>query len=336
MLRTHFVDAIYTQTEGQQTCIVYDGIPYPYGTDILEKQRFLSENYEWLIHALLREPRGSVGMYGAFVTPPSGPDSDAGVIWTEGEIFHDMCGHGTIALGMAMVALGLTPATEEVTTIRFESTSGPVTAEVSANENTVEWCRFENVPAFVAARDVGIELPEFGAVKADVVWGGNSYAPIRWDHPDIKICPENGKFFSDLGVVAQKILSEKVTLRHPTLAHVSHLDHVTFYHEPTNPAAMYRCVHVVHNGMLDRSPGGTGTSGMMAMLEARGELKIGQPMQAEGFLGTGTFEGCLIRETKLGEQRAVVPTIKGKANIIGYAKWLMDPNDPVGAGYVIS
>ena len=75
---------------------------------------------------------------------------------------------------------------------------------------------------------------------------------------------------------------------------------------------------------------------MMAMLEDRGRLKIRQPMQAEGLLGTGTFEGCLIRETRLGEKRAVVPTIKGKANITGYAKWLIDPDDPVGAGFVIT
>ena len=34
-------------------------------------------------------------------------------------------------------------------------------------------------------------------------------------------------------------------------------------------------------------------------------------------------------ETELGGQRAVIPTIKGTANITGYAKWLIDPDDPV-------
>ena len=43
-----------------------------------------------------------------------------------------------------------------------------------------------------------------------------------------------------------------------------------------------------------------------------------------------------IGETVIGGQRAVVPTIKGKANITGYAKWLIDPNDPLGEGFVIS
>ena len=75
---------------------------------------------------------------------------------------------------------------------------------------------------------------------------------------------------------------------------------------------------------------------MMAMLEARGKIKMGQTIQSEGLLGSGTFEGCLVRETKLGDHQAVVPTVKGTANIIGYAKWLLDPNDPVSKGFVTS
>jgi proline racemase len=72
------------------------------------------------------------------------------------------------------------------------------------------------------------------------------------------------------------------------------------------------------------------------MFEARGQLQIGQVIQSEGLLGSGTFEGRLIGETTLDGQRAVIPTIRGKANIIGFAKWLIDPDDPVGAGFVIS
>jgi proline racemase len=68
----------------------------------------------------------------------------------------------------------------------------------------------------------------------------------------------------------------------------------------------------------------------------QGELAIGQTIQAEGLLGRGTFEGRLIGETRLDGQRAVVPTLKGWTNIVGYAKWLIDPADLVGAGFVIA
>jgi proline racemase len=131
-------------------------------------------------------------------------------------------------------------------------------------------------------------------------------------------------------------IDEKLDVRHPTVPRIDNVDIVTFWHESTRSDAFYRNVHVLSSGLLDRSPGGTGTSAMMAMLEARGQIKIGQTIQSEGLLGSGTFEGRLVRETRLGSHRAVVPTVKGTANIIGYAKWLLDPDDPVGRGFIVT
>ncbi len=74
MKRAYFIDVIYTQTEGEPTCIVHSGILYPAGTNILEKRRFLEERYDWLRRSLMREPRGHHNMFGVFVTPPSGPE----------------------------------------------------------------------------------------------------------------------------------------------------------------------------------------------------------------------------------------------------------------------
>src|SRR5213592_3426686 len=100
-------DVIYTHTEGEPLCIVHSGIPYPPGTTILEKRAFLEQDYDWLRMALMREPRGHKDMFGVFLTPPSSPEYDAGLIYIDGTQYSHMCGHGTIAVGMAMVALGL-------------------------------------------------------------------------------------------------------------------------------------------------------------------------------------------------------------------------------------
>ena len=58
--------------------------------------------------------------------------------------------------------------------------------------------------------------------------------------------------------------------------------------------------------------------------------------RSEGLLGTGTFEGCLLGETTLGAVRALRPTVKGTANILGTARWLIDRDDPVVAGFLVS
>ena len=330
------VDVIYTHTEGEPTCIIHSGVRYPAASTILEKRRHLEQHYDWLRRALMQEPRGHRDMYGVFVTPPSSTKFDAGMIWIDATQYSHMCGHGTIALSMALVATGLVAATGDHTTIRFESTAGPVTAEVAGGAEGIDWCRFENVPAFVAERDIPVELPGLGSVKVDVSFGGNYFAQVDWNSREPRIDPSNGTLLSHLGVLIREQINAKVRLRHPTQSHITDLNYVTLYHAPTLPEARYKCVHVFSGGQLDRSPGGTGTCAMMALLEVRGEMKVGDTIKSEGLLGSGTFEGTLLRETRLGDRRALVPSIKGKANITGYAKWVFDANDPVGAGFLVS
>src|SRR5262249_26779904 len=148
----------------------------------------------------------------------------------------------------------------------------------------------------------------------------------------LEISPENAPRLSQIGLAAREILGAKLKLQHPTERHVSNFNFVTLWHEGRRPGACYKNVHVFSAGQLDRSPGGTGTCAMMAMLQGRGKRGLNQPIRSEGLLGTGVFEGCLIGKTHLGQEPAVRPTVKGRANIIGTARWLIDRDDPVGAG----
>src|SRR5260370_1957836 len=126
-----------------------------------------------------------------------------------------------------------------------------------------------------------------------------------------------------------------VTLHHPLSAHINDLTYITLWHQPAIAGAVYKNVHVFSAGQLDRSPGGTGTSAMMAMLEARGRLSMNQLIRSEGLLGSGTLEGCLLGETKLGAVRAVRPTIKGTASTLGTARSAIDRDDLLVAGCLV-
>ena len=337
MRRQNAFDVIYTHTDGDPLCIIHSGIPYPAGSSILEKRKFLEQNYDWLRCALMREPRGHRDMFGVFLTPPSSKDFDAGLIYIDGTQYSHMCGHGTIAIGMAMVALGLVPADPSgLTKIRFETTAGPVIAEVASKGEDVLWTRFENVPAYVAAQDIPLELPGIGSLKADIVFGGNYFGIIDIRGTPLKIVPENGGQLAHFGVMAREQLREKITVQHPTAAHINNFNFVTFWHEPSISGAKYKNVHVWSAGQISRSAGGTGTSAMMAMYEARGEMKVGETLLSEGLLGIGTFEGQLIGETKLNGVRAVRPTVKGTASLVGTARWVIDRHDPIGAGFLVS
>lgn len=332
MPSSRFVDVIYTHTEGEPTCIVHGGVPYPFGTDIHEKRRYLELHYNWLRRALICEPRGHRDMFGVFVTPPASADTHAGTIWMDSDEFRHICGHGTIALGMVMVSCGMVPVDGNPVRLGFETTAGPIAVEVGLRDGTPEWCRFECIPAQVVAQGLALDLPEIGVTEADVVKMGHSHLVcVRWAREAKPIDPENGSFFSRTGILVQKLAWQKLKGGHDIPEHAG----VAFYHQPTHPDALYRNVVVFGNGKLDRSPGGTGTCAMMAAFEARGRIRIGQTIRSEGLLGGGTFEGCLVRETRVNGARAVVGTVKGSARITGYAKWLIDREDPVGSGFVV-
>ena len=337
MTPNRFLDVIYTHTDGEPTCIIPGGIPYPHGLDIVAKRDFIRRHYDTVRTGLLREPRGHHDMVGVFVTPPSSPEFDAGMLWCDGDDFMEMCGHGTIALSMAMVAHGMVHDDgSDVVKIRFETPAGPVTSEVGREDGQIAWTRFQNVPAFVLAQDVPVTLPEVGEVMADITFGGNFFAVVKWPYPNQPIGPENGRMLSELGVMVKDQINAKMEIAHPTAPHIRGLNFTTFWQEPDHADSLYRNVHVFSDGKLDRSPGGTGTSMMMAAFEARGKMGLHQKIRSEGLLGMGRFEGELIGETKLGDLRAVIPTVKGTAKVTGYAKWLLDDTDPVGRGFVVS
>ena len=83
-----------------------------------------------------------------------------------------------------------------------------------------------------------------------------------------------------------------------------------------------------YSGMLDRSPCGSGTCAIMALLHARGELDLGERFVHESVVGS-VFTGELVAATAEG----VVPAITGSAWITRYAEVVVDPSDPFPEGF---
>ena len=73
----------------------------------------------------------------------------------------------------------------------------------------------------------------------------------------------------------------------------------------------------------------------MAQMYTRGELKLGEDFPHESVLGT-RFVGRLTEQTRVGSFDAVVPTVRGRAWVTGFATYLLDPEDPFPAGFLFS
>ena len=248
-------------------------------------------------------------MFGVFLTPPSSPEFDAGLIYIDGSSTRTCVAMAPSRSAWRWWPTAWCPRSDGITRIRFETTAGLVVSEVASEGEQVLWTRFENVPAYVAAQDIPVELPGYGALSADIVWGGNYFGIVDLSRCGLRISPDNGTELSRMGLIVRDQLNARQRIQHPTEAHINNLNFITFWHEPTIEGAFYKNVHVFSAGQLDRSPGGTGTSAMMAMFEARGN-GLNQPIRSEGLLGSGTFEGCLLGEVDLNGTRAVRPTVR--------------------------
>jgi len=102
-------------------------------------------------------------------------------------------------------------------------------------------------------------------------------------------------------------------------------------HDPANHS---RNVCIFADGEVDRCPTGTGVSARAALHFAKGEIGLKEPFVVESILGT-TFIGEVMEETTFGEYEAVIPQVTGTAHICGINELLIDPNDPLGQGFIL-
>ena len=128
------------------------------------------------------------------------------------------------------------------------------------------------------------------------------------------------------------VANRQVTVAHPLQPHVNDIGLITFRGPPRHPDARYLSTHVFANGAVDRSPGGTGTSALLANLYARGEIQVGQEIVAQGIAG-GFFRGMVLEATTVGGLPAVIPEVTGTAFVTSYHQFVIDSEDPLAHGF---
>ena len=325
---------IECHTAGEPLRIVTGGIPHIQGATILERRRWAQEHLDYVRRALMHEPRGHADMYGCYVTPPVTSDADLGVIFMHNEGYSTMCGHGVIALAAAAVATGMIiPATPE-TRVGMDTPAGFVEAFVEWDGQKVGRTRFRNVPSFLYKRDLTIETPSFGALTVDVAFGGAFYAYLDAAQAGLTVKSSDYRQLIQLGDEVKHSVETAIQVVHPLEPDLHGIYGTIIDGPPAQPGADQVNVCIFADREVDRSPTGTGTAGRVAQLYTRGRLKIGQPFVNESIIGT-RFVGRVLEETTVGDLPAVIPEISGQGYIVGFAQWLVDPNDPVAEGFFL-
>jgi proline racemase len=332
----HVVKTIDAHAAGEPLRLITDGVPRPSGKTMLEKREWMRRRADHLRRALMLEPRGHGDMYGALLTEPVTPGAHAGVLFMHNEGYSTMCGHGVIAVTTIAIERRLLFDRQSVEVV-LDTPAGTVYARprlVEMGETTrVDAVAFTNVPAFVylAGHAVRCGTRE---MRVDVAFGGAFYAIVDIETVGV---PLEARRVADLRRIATEIkaaVEASATIAHPTEPRLTGLYGVIFTGPPIDPEAHLRNLTVFADAEVDRSPCGTGTSAVMAVLDAMGLLPSDTPFVYESLIGT-LFRGRLLNRTQVGDLPAIVTEIEGSAWITGEHTFYIDDEDPLREGFRI-
>ena len=313
-------------TAGEPFRIVVSDIGEITGANVRERRETAAatERIDRVRRLLCHEPRGHADMYGCFVVPPDDDGASFGVLFWHKDGYSTACGHGTIALGAWAVESGRVAAPDDgEADVVIDVPSGRVTARVRCAAGMVQEVAFVNVPASVTARDV-----HAGDVKADVAWGGAYYAFVPAAAFGLRVTPADLPSLIVAGRAVKAALDGTPVSRHPHDDRLSGI-YGTVVTERVGPRH-HRNVAIFADGEVDRSPTGSATSARTALLLADGEIGIGAAWRNDSIAGT-SFRARAIGEVAEG----VLTEVSGSAFRTGEHRFVLDPRDTLGTGFVL-
>jgi len=334
-IRLKTIDA---HAAGEPLRLVVDGFPAPVGRTMLEKRDWVKKRADHLRRALMLEPRGHADMYGALLTEPVAPGSHAGVLFMHNEGYSTMCGHGVIAVTTVALERGLIVPGGDGATIVYDTPAGTVRARAGLSATPNHFSRvtsvaFTNVPSFVLYPGLDVKL-EGRHVRADVAFGGAFYAIVDCESVGLPIDAAHLPELRRVGMAIKDAIEASHAVVHPLEPGIEGISGTIFTGPPNDARADLRNVTVFGDAEVDRSPSGTGTAAVMAVVDAMGLLGADRPFVHESLIGT-TFTGRVAGRTLVGDREAIAPEIEGSAWITGEHSFLVDDDDPLKHGFRI-
>jgi proline racemase len=327
----HTLDA---HTAGEPLRLVTEGFPRVEGSSMLEKREWLREHHDHLRTALMLEPRGHADMYGAVLTEPERPTSDAGVLFMHNQGYSTMCGHGIIAVVTLALEHGLILPRRPPEVV-LDTPAGPIhataTIDADGERQRVTAVRFRNVPSFVL--HAGVPVRAGGRlVRADVAFGGAFYAIVDSEAAGLPLLGSSLPELRRTGMEVARAVEAAVDVVHPEEPGLAGVYGTIFTGPPASETADLRSVTVFADAEVDRSPCGTGTCAVMAVLAAMELLGEGQTFTHESLIGT-RFRGRIESRTTFGNLGSIVPILEGEAFLTGRHAFVMEAEDPLRNGF---
>jgi 4-hydroxyproline epimerase len=330
----HTFFCIDGHTAGNPVRLVAGGAPLLKGASMSERRQDFLNRFDWIRTGLCFEPRGHDMMSGGFLYPPCDPQNDVGILFIETSGCLPMCGHGTIG----MVTFGLEHGLIQPATpgrLKVEVPAGVIDIAYETEGQKVTAVRITNVPAYVAAKGIAVDVEGIGPLSIDVSYGGNYYAIVEPQGAYTGLDDLGAAQLIELSGRIREAVRAKYEPVHPLDPTIRGVSHILWADKPKGEDADGRNAVFYGDKAIDRSPCGTGTSARLAHLAASGRLKVGERFVHQSYI-CSRFIGRVEETVMLGDQPAIIPSIEGSAVATGFNTIWIDRADPFWAGFQVT
>ena len=336
MRSTRVIHTVSIHAEGEVGDVIVGGVAPPPGETLWEQSRFLAKDQD-LRRFMLNEPRGGVFRHVNLLVPPKDPRAQMGFLIMEPEDTPPMSGSNSICVATALLDSGILPMQEPVTELVLEAPGGLVKVRADCRNGKAERIHVQNLPSFAARLGAKIEVEGLGTLIVDTAFGGDSFVIVDAAALGFEIAPQEARDIARLGVRISDAATEQLGFHHPTLPDWRHISFCLFAGPISRDGDTLKAGSAVaiRPGKVDRSPTGTGVSARMAVLAAKGEMAAHERFVATSIIGS-EFTGRIVGEALVGDTRAILPEISGRAWVTGTHQHMLDPADPWPQGYKLS
>jgi len=226
---------------------------------------------------------------------------------------------------------------EPITEFILEAPGGLVPIKAYCENGKANSIEIHNVASFADKLDVYLEVEGIGSLRVDTAYGGDSFVLVNARDLGFEIKPDEARDLSIIGSKITAAANHQLGFSHPENEEWHHISFCEFalpiFEE--DGIKVSKNTVVIDPGKLDRSPCGTGCSARMAVLHAKGELNKGDQLIGRSILNS-RFDCKIVKEVLIGNQKAIIPSIKGRAWITGTHELELDEDDPFPEGYRLS
>ena len=335
MQARRIITVVGCHAAGEVGDVITGGVLPPSGITMLDKKLTMERDHDHVRRLLIQEPRGSVARHVNLLVPSTRVDCVAGAIIMEPTEYPPMSGSNTMCIATVLLETGIVPMTEPVTHLRLDMPAGPVDVTAACANGKVLNVTIRNVPSFVFKLGAPLEIEGVGTLMIDIAYGGMIFAIVDATAAGFAIHPDEARDLAILGEKVRIAARAQHLVVHPLHPDINGVSIVQFAGAFNGPNQVSRNTCIVSPGRSDRSPTGTGTCARMAVLHARGHLRVGEGIIHESIIGS-QFIGRIAGVTDVGGVPAIEPEITGQAWITGLHQYFVDPTDPWPEGYVVA